>query len=172
MLLLLQGPWGCLSYTYTYTYSNTGTREGEWGTARCCARARLRLRLARRLAEQLRLLERAHTCKRTGSATIRHGYEGERGIRTVLDEELLVVDDRDVLLCQVLDLAVLDFPQLLGDLRNQTCTHAHVLVSDVPRAHTHTLDTRHTTHDTRHTARVPGDEEGEGRQTYGSRARR
>ena len=33
--------------------------------------------------------------------------DGDRGVRTVLDEHLLVVDDGDVLLGQVLDLAIL-----------------------------------------------------------------
>ena len=40
--------------------------------------------------------------------------------RTVLDEHLLVIDDRDVFLRQVLDLAILDLPELLRDLRDET----------------------------------------------------
>ena len=43
-----------------------------------------------------------------------------KGVRTVLDEHLLVVDDGDVLLGQVLDLAVLDLPELVCDLRDET----------------------------------------------------
>jgi hypothetical protein len=38
---------------------------------------------------------------------------------TVLDELPLVVNDRDVLFRQVLDRLVLDFPQVLGDLRDK-----------------------------------------------------
>ena len=66
----------------------------------------------------------------------------DAGERTVLDEEVLVVDDRDVFLGQVLDLPVFDLPQLLGDLRDETCKHR-----------------QHTRDDS-------------GRITYGSRARR
>lgn len=40
--------------------------------------------------------------------------------RTVFDELLFIVDDTDVLPGQVANLAVLDFPQFIGDLRNQT----------------------------------------------------
>ena len=37
-----------------------------------------------------------------------------------LDEFLLVVDDGEILLGQVLDLAILDLPELLRDLRDET----------------------------------------------------
>lgn len=40
--------------------------------------------------------------------------------RTVFDELLFIVDDTDVLPGQVANLAVLDFPQFIGNLRNQT----------------------------------------------------
>ena len=40
---------------------------------------------------------------------------------TVLDEHLLVIDDRDIGSCQVLDLAVFDFPELFGDLGDEAC---------------------------------------------------
>jgi hypothetical protein len=39
--------------------------------------------------------------------------------RTVLDEHLLVVNDRDFLPRQVLDLAVLDLPELISNLRDK-----------------------------------------------------
>ena len=41
-------------------------------------------------------------------------------VLTVLHQQLLVVYDGDVLLRQVADLPVLDLPQLLGDLRDET----------------------------------------------------
>ena len=39
---------------------------------------------------------------------------------TLLDEILLVVDDSDILLCEVANRFVLDFPKIFGDLRNET----------------------------------------------------
>ena len=41
-----------------------------------------------------------------------------------LDEFLLVVDDGEILLGQVLDLAILDLPELLRDLRDKTYRRA------------------------------------------------
>ena len=50
---------------------------------------------------------------KTREAKARHG------VRTVLDEHLLIIDDRDIGSCQVLDLAVFHFPELFGDLGDE-----------------------------------------------------
>ena len=78
---------------------------------------RLRLRLARALAEQLRLLECGLTWRMMRQREV---VQEVRTILTVLHQQLLVVDDGDVLLRQVADIPVLDLPQLLGDLRDET----------------------------------------------------
>lgn len=39
---------------------------------------------------------------------------------TLLDEVLLVIDDRDILLREVANSFLLDFPKIFGDLRNET----------------------------------------------------
>ncbi len=61
---------------------------------------RLRLTLRRRLAKQLRLLDRRHT---------------------LLHEVPLVVDDADVALREVDDRLVRDFPEVLRDLGDEAC---------------------------------------------------
>ena len=89
--LLLQSPWGWLvvhgrvHVFWTDVRHRGGRRRGRGEVCRYTYNARsrsrsqlrasgsLRLRLARRLAEQLRLLERGHTCRRRST---RHGqYE-------------------------------------------------------------------------------------------------
>ena len=44
-----------------------------------------------------------------------------RDQRTVFDELLFIVDDADVISGQVDNLAVLHFPQLIGNLGDQSC---------------------------------------------------
>lgn len=39
---------------------------------------------------------------------------------TLSYEVLLIIDDRDILLCEVANSFVFDFPKIFGDLRNET----------------------------------------------------
>ena len=64
-----------------------------------------RPRLPSRLTEQLRFLQR---------------------ILTLLHQHPLVIHDRDILRGKVPDLPVLHFPELFGDLGDQTCAHVTV----------------------------------------------
>lgn len=41
--------------------------------------------------------------------------------RTIFDQHLFIVDDADILFTQVVNLAVLHFPQFISNLGNQTC---------------------------------------------------
>ena len=66
------------------------------------------------------------------------------GERTVLDEQVLVVDDRDVLLGQVLDLPVLHFPQLFGDLGNQPCMEEEATANAKGTPNTHVSQPSHS----------------------------
>jgi hypothetical protein len=51
--------------------------------------------------------------------------EQKVGRPTLLDQVLLVIDDANVLLRQIPDRLVLHLPQLLRDLRNETCTNGN-----------------------------------------------
>lgn len=77
-------------------------------------RSCLCLTLGRILADELRFLERCLTCRRMLGV---HVWESTEKVLTLLDEILLVVDDSDILLCEVADSFVLDFPEIFGDLR-------------------------------------------------------
>lgn len=48
-----------------------------------------------------------------------HAWESSKTL-TLLDEVFLVIDDRDILLREVANSFVLDFPKIFGDLRNET----------------------------------------------------
>ena len=60
----------------------------------------------------------------------KEGRSGMGGTRTVLHEQVLVVDDRDVLLREVLDLPTLDLPKLLRDLRDETYAHDRLAIGE------------------------------------------
>ena len=49
-----------------------------------------------------------------------HTWKSSEKVLTLSDEILLVVDDGDVLFCEVANSLVLDFPEIFGDLRNET----------------------------------------------------
>lgn len=47
--------------------------------------------------------------------------------RTVLDQHVLVVDNRDIVLGQIFDLTILDLPKLLRNLRDKTWTKGDLI---------------------------------------------